>query len=184
MFSQLADRKLWYDGILEVDPSTLPSYIFQGVKIQDLAITHDGHDLEVFNKYVTKAERISIKTEIDEDRLRTAGTWLIPDEYKYLDVREFLISLVNEIVEDDLYDERVARLVHEIERFEQAEMFQLIPVIKFVLDRFRENGVIWGVGRGSSCASYIFYLMGLHEVDPVSCEIDLEEFLKYENIKG
>jgi DNA polymerase III alpha subunit len=42
----------------------------------------------------------------------------------------------------------------------------------------RENNVVWGVGRGSSVASYVLYLLGVHKIDSIKYNLDIEEFLK------
>ena len=41
-----------------------------------------------------------------------------------------------------------------------------------------ENRVIWGVGRGSSVASYVLYKLGIHRVDSMFYELDIDEFLR------
>jgi len=41
-----------------------------------------------------------------------------------------------------------------------------------------ENRLIWGVGRGSSVASYVLYLLGVHRIDSMYYELDPEEFLR------
>jgi DNA polymerase III alpha subunit len=38
--------------------------------------------------------------------------------------------------------------------------------------------VLWGVGRGSSVASYCLYILGVHKVDSIKYELDIHEFLK------
>jgi DNA polymerase III alpha subunit len=44
----------------------------------------------------------------------------------------------------------------------------------------RENDIVWGVGRGSSVASYTLYLIGVHKIDSIKYELDINEFLKGE----
>jgi DNA polymerase III alpha subunit len=41
-----------------------------------------------------------------------------------------------------------------------------------------ENHVIWGVGRGSSVASYVLYLLGVHRIDSMFYDLDVSEFLR------
>jgi len=38
--------------------------------------------------------------------------------------------------------------------------------------------VIWGVGRGSSVASYVLYLLGVHRIDSMFYDLDVAEFLR------
>jgi DNA polymerase III alpha subunit len=40
------------------------------------------------------------------------------------------------------------------------------------------KNIVWGVGRGSSCSSYLLYLLGLHEVDVVKYDVDISDFIR------
>ena len=42
----------------------------------------------------------------------------------------------------------------------------------------RDNRVIWGVGRGSSVSSYVLYKLGIHRIDSMFYDLDVEEFLR------
>jgi DNA polymerase III alpha subunit len=42
----------------------------------------------------------------------------------------------------------------------------------------KENKIVWGVGRGSSVASYVLYLIGVHRIDSIKYDLDIREFLK------
>ena len=42
----------------------------------------------------------------------------------------------------------------------------------------RDNQVIWGVGRGSSVASYVLYLIGIHKIDSMYYDLPINEFLR------
>jgi DNA polymerase III alpha subunit len=48
----------------------------------------------------------------------------------------------------------------------------------YLVDVMRENSVVWGVGRGSSVASYVLYLIGVHKIDSVKYNLDFKEFFK------
>ena len=50
--------------------------------------------------------------------------------------------------------------------------------LKYFDDTLREHNMIWGVGRGSSVASYVLFLLGVHRVDALEFELDIKEFLK------
>jgi len=50
--------------------------------------------------------------------------------------------------------------------------------LKYLVDVMKENHVIWGVGRGSSVASYVLYLLGVHRIDSIYYELDPAEFLR------
>ena len=51
-------------------------------------------------------------------------------------------------------------------------------MVKILVDVSKENNIVLGVGRGSSVASYILYLLGIHKVDSLAYNLDIKEFLK------
>jgi DNA polymerase III alpha subunit len=54
----------------------------------------------------------------------------------------------------------------------------LLFYLKYLVDAMRENKIVWGVGRGSSVASYVLYLIGVHRIDSIKYDLDIKEFLK------
>ena len=54
----------------------------------------------------------------------------------------------------------------------------VLRLMCYIRDKFIQNNVIWGVGRGSSVASYLLYLLGIHLIDPLKYDLDIHEFLK------
>ena len=75
-------------------------------------------------------------------------------------------------------DEYVSRLSWELDQMEKRNMFPFVRCLLYVTDRFRDEGVVWGVGRGSSCASLVMFLLDINKVDPVKYGIPVEEFFK------
>jgi DNA polymerase III alpha subunit len=50
--------------------------------------------------------------------------------------------------------------------------------LKYLVDTLKSNNMIWGVGRGSSVASYVLYLLGVHRIDSMFYDLDAREFLR------
>tara|TARA_Y100000022_G_C13197557_1_gene351123 strand:- start:73 stop:591 length:519 start_codon:yes stop_codon:yes gene_type:complete len=98
--------------------------------------------------------------------------WFMPDEYKELDVVAHLYNLCK----GD--DERFHRVNEELAEFERRGMFNLLRYIIYLVDFMRENNIVWGVGRGSSVASYVLYLIGIHKIDSIQFGLDWREFLR------
>ena len=98
--------------------------------------------------------------------------WFMPDEYKELDVVAHLYSLCK----GD--DERFHRVNEELAEFQRREMFDLLRYMIYLVDFMRENNIVWGVGRGSSVASYVLYLIGVHRIDSIKYNLDWREFLR------
>jgi DNA polymerase III alpha subunit len=96
--------------------------------------------------------------------------WFMPNEYKNMDIEDFL---VNQCPREN-YD----RLVDELVLFRQHNMIPLLRYLKYLVDTMRENKIVWGVGRGSSVASYVLYLIGVHKIDSIKYQLDIKEFLK------
>ena len=62
--------------------------------------------------------------------------------------------------------------------FEERGLYPILQLLVYIIDVMRKNKLVWGVGRGSSVASYVLYLMGVHKVDSYKYSLDIKEFLK------
>jgi DNA polymerase III alpha subunit len=67
---------------------------------------------------------------------------------------------------------------HELLLYQERGLFDLLRYLKYLVDTMHDNHVIWGVGRGSSVASYVLYLLGVHRIDSMYYELDPAEFLR------
>ena len=56
-------------------------------------------------------------------------------------------------------------------------LFPVLKVLIYIIDTMRKNNLVWGIGRGSSVASYVLYLIGVHKVDS-KYNLDIKEFPK------
>jgi DNA polymerase III alpha subunit len=96
--------------------------------------------------------------------------WFMPEEYKKMDIEGFLV--------DQCPRQNHERLVEELVLFRQHNMLDLLRYLKYLVDTMRSKNILWGVGRGSSVASYCLYLLGVHKIDSVKYNLDINEFLK------
>ena len=62
----------------------------------------------------------------------------------------------------------------------QDNMILMLKTMKYIVDTLRTNNVVWGVGRGSSVASYVLHIIGVHKIDSVKYNLPIEEFFKGE----
>jgi DNA polymerase III alpha subunit len=74
--------------------------------------------------------------------------------------------------------EKLQRVGHELLLYQERGLFDLLRYLKYLVDVMRDNRVIWGVGRGSSTASYVLYLLGVHQIDSMYYDLDVSEFLR------
>lgn len=97
--------------------------------------------------------------------------WHMPQSYKDMDIAEYVLSLCNN-------DSELQRCGEELLLYQQHDLFNLLRYLKYLVDVMKENHVIWGVGRGSSTASYILYKMGVHKIDSLFYNLSITEFLR------
>jgi DNA polymerase III alpha subunit len=96
--------------------------------------------------------------------------WFIPRKYQEMDIESWLL--------DNSPIENHERLITEIQLFRQHNMIDVLKTMKYVVDTLRENNIVWGVGRGSSVASYVLFIIGVHKIDSIKYKIPIEEFFK------
>jgi DNA polymerase III alpha subunit len=99
--------------------------------------------------------------------------WFMPEKYKptSFNMVEYLVSLCKDETETN-------RVLDELALFAQYNMIELLCYLKYLVDTMREHNIVWGVGRGSSVASYCLYLLGIHKINSIKYELDIKEFLK------
>lgn len=96
--------------------------------------------------------------------------WFIPEEYKNMDIEGFLVDVCPK--------EHYQRLIDELGEFRERNMLPLLRALKYIVDTMRQNNIVWGVGRGSSVASYVLFLLGVHKIDSIKYNLDWQEFLR------
>ena len=106
----------------------------------------------------------------DFDRM-CQSQWLMPDEYKQLDIAEYVLGLCES-------EAALQRVGEELLLYQARDLFDLLRYLKFLVDIMKQNNLIWGVGRGSSVASYVLYLMEIHRIDSLHYNLDIAEFLR------
>jgi len=106
----------------------------------------------------------------DFDR-KNQSQWWIPEEYQKFDIEIWLAKQCNT-------DEKITRLQEELVLFRQLNMIDLLRYLKYLIDTMRANKIVWGVGRGSSVSSYALYLIGVHKIDSLRYQLDINEFLR------
>lgn len=102
---------------------------------------------------------------------RQQAHWFMPDEYRSLDIAEHVLSLCST-------QEQLQRAGEELLLYQARDLFDLLRYLKYFVDVLRKHKQIWGVGRGSSVASYVLYLLGVHKIDSLYYNLDPREFLR------
>ena len=98
--------------------------------------------------------------------------WFMPDSAKKFDIESHILNIAPK---DDHIQHRVKE---ELAAFKQHNYLDLLKFLHYLVQNMRENHILWGVGRGSSVASYVLYLLGVHRIDSIQYGLDWREFLR------
>ena len=75
-------------------------------------------------------------------------------------------------------DEEKMRVQTEYALFEQKKFVRVLQFLIYFIDTLRAKNVVWGVGRGSSVASFCLFLIGVLKINPMLYGLDIREFLR------
>ena len=112
-----------------------------------------------------------IDQTVEEFDNQLQRNWHMPEEYKQLDIAEYVLGLCQQ-------EHELQRVGQELLLYQERNLFDLLRYLKYLVDTLRKNNVVWGVGRGSSVASYVLFLLGVHKIDSLYYNLDIDEFLK------
>ena len=160
--------------------SDLMDLLMQGRDINSLkhVVVDQSINLEDLARYVERPESLltwafpyNSETSVPEFHASQQMTWHMPNEYKQLDIAAYILGLCTTEAE-------LQRCGEELLLYQERDLFNLLKYLKYLVDVMVENKVIWGVGRGSSVASFILYKLGVHRIDSLYYNLDVHEFLR------
>lgn len=125
-------------------------------------------DLDDFPNFVNYVEQ---NISLDEFDKLNQESWLMPSEFQDLDIVQHVLDLCKT-------DAELQRVGEELLLFQERDMLTLLKYLTYLVETMREHGIVWGVGRGSSVASYTLYLLGVHKINSMYYGLDISEFLK------
>lgn len=138
--------------------------INHGVDVIEFALTKDD-----LSRYIDRVTSERLDYHIPRSELGEIE-WFMPREYRDMDIEAYLV--------DRCPEENYGRLTIELHEYQQRDLLPLLRQMKYIVDTLRQNNIVWGVGRGSSVASYVLFLLGVHKIDSVKYHLPLEEFFK------
>lgn len=175
--TELKDRTLWFDGDSTLESDKVLQFVQLGNDTEGLFVDQLTDDINQFNKLVSSKEQIKIKESVRD--LDTQ--WNIPQEYKDLDLVDYLVDRLYDTYTPHYsieFDKRAQRISSELRLYEELNLENVLRTIIYIINTLDSKKVVWGVGRGSSVSSYILYLIGVHDVDSVLYELDVKDFLR------
>jgi DNA polymerase III alpha subunit len=164
-------------GQIVYNESDLVNMIMSGATIDSLQgmLVEPGMNLETASAYLEQMPELieyafTDMTVAEFDAIKQ-NSWHMPEEYKNLDIAEYILGLCDS-------EAKLQRCGQELLLFQERNLFDLLRYLKYLVDTLTANRMIWGVGRGSSVASYVLYLLGVHRIDSMFYDLDPTEFLR------
>ena len=152
----------------------------------DLLYTNPDFDISKLFFELTEQYNNSIKdTGLDLQQLQTVpkrptpakvvaaniANWFMPQKYYELNVLEWLLNKCQN-------DTEKKRVEQEYLLFEKKKFIKVLQFLIYFIDTLRANNIVWGVGRGSSVASFCLFLIGVHKINPLQYDLNITEFLR------
>lgn len=111
-------------------------------------------------------------TELVEDNSAIFGTdqWM----FDYGDP----INLLYRLSEKCHTEEQRERLANEWIEWDKRGLLPVLVWIERFVEHSKSVQVPIGVGRGSSVASYVLFLIGLHKIDPLKYGLNIGDYFK------
>jgi DNA polymerase III alpha subunit len=154
--------------------------IMQGRDVNSLrhVVIDNSVNLEELIRHVERPESLltwafpyDSNTSVSEFHEAQQLMWHMPNQYKTLDIAQHVLTLCNTEAE-------LQRCGAELLLYQERGLFDLLRYLTYLVDIMEQHQVIWGVGRGSSVASYVLYLLGVHRIDSMYYNLDIAEFLR------
>lgn len=163
-------RILLNDGTSLVGVDTYVKELLKNKTSPEWAKVVECEDSRLYDFFYDK--QISFDEDSYEDFFKPATHETTQD-----DVDTLMIVITN----SDRYvgsDVQIHRMEKELDFFERTGNIPFLLKVYDLVNHFRESGIVWGVGRGSACASLILYILGVHDVDPLKYSIKFSELSK------
>ena len=138
-------------------------------------ISNDSHEVQRF-QIANKLCDTNLPSPVSADELPYAGIswnehWFTPEPYASIDLKQFCYEKCST-------DDEKCRVDIELEEFDRRNMTAAVKHCIYCVDIWRKNGIVWGVGRGSSVSSFVLYLIGITRLNPLKYNLDIKEWLK------
>ena len=115
---------------------------------------------------------LTIEEPVDVWHRQNQQNWQMSEEYKNFDIAAWVLN------ECHNNETELQRCGQELLEYAARDLLPLLQYLKYLVDTMRKNNIVWGVGRGSSTASFVLYKIGVHRINSIEYDLPLEEFFK------
>ena len=156
------------DAVIELiyqNPKLDISKIFTEVEQYNSALEELDIDLPKLPTLETKTEDLQLFDKKNYEQ------WYMPKKYENINVLQWLLDKCQT-------DAEKLRVQEEYSRYQEKNFIKVLQFLIYFVDTLRANNIVWGVGRGSSVASFCLFLIGVHKINPMLYNLDYTEFLR------
>lgn len=159
------DRVLLRDGRSVMSPWNKAKEILEGTDSPSKSLC--SRDSAIFEELTGQ----NISSDIEDVHMESSH------EQSTEDLNELIRVLGNcsRFSSDEMFLDRIEK---ELDFFWRTGNIGFVSKTYELINRFKEDGVVWGVGRGSGCSSLVLYVLEVHDVDPLLYDIGFHELSK------
>lgn len=157
----------WINSSTSTEHDVCRGIMLHGLEILEHCVVED----EIIERYQSRLDKERLNYPLPKRQINS-NNWFLPEKYKNIDIEQYLIDLCPK--------DNLDRLMLELSLFKKNNMIMVLKSMKFLVDTMREHNILWGVGRGSSVASYALFLIGVHKIDSIKYNLSITEFFKGE----
>lgn len=97
--------------------------------------------------------------------------WFTPDDYTSINLEEYVLSrCVGEL--------QICRAKEELAIVKKLNADHIFKHLIYLVDQWRSQDLVWGVGRGSSVSCFLLFVIGVNKINPLDYDLDYHEFFK------
>lgn len=177
----LQNRIIDEEGNVVYFVDALIELLYNGEIPSEILYPYNDKDILLFNKfsyenaddiYYSLPSKVMPLNERKED-------WFYPSSYDNIELQTYFINKAKQLFQlDNLSENIVSRINLELKLYQEKGFEKFLRFCIFLSEKIIEKNWIIGVGRGSSCASYLLYILQIHLVDSLKYNLDITEFLK------
>ena len=100
-----------------------------------------------------------------------ARDWFTPSSYTCIDLESYCLERCTS-------EQQHKRAKMELALVKEIGAEPLFLHLIYLVDHWRSQNRVWGVGRGSSVSCFLLYLIGINKINPLDYDLDHREFFK------
>ena len=130
--------------------------LYEGIDISNITSVEWHEDFEKYNRaisanYVSYKETNPVqkyKMDIPEFDEMNQSNWFVPDEYRNIDVEEYLFKKAQQELQttsvDFVYNSsKWLRVEHELDLFNKYGLEDVLKLCIYLVETMRENNIVW-----------------------------------------